>query len=108
MTSSQLELNRLDDVDLDHAEQQAAEQGAAQVADAAQHGGGERLDADQEADVELGDAEAGGVCSKAATPAMAPPSTKTSMMTRSLLTPISAAVSGSWATARTPRPSRLG
>ena len=47
------------------------------------------------------------VCRTAATPAIAPPMTKTSMMIRSLLTPISAAVSGSWATARTPRPSRV-
>src|SRR6478735_5123997 len=43
----------------------------------------------------------------AATPAIAPPRTKTSMMTRSWLTPIRDAVSGSCATARTPRPRRL-
>ena len=47
------------------------------------------------------------VNSRAATPAIAPPSTKTSMITRSWLTPIREAVSGSCATARTPRPRRL-
>ena len=37
---------------LDQPEEQTAEQGAAEVADAAEHGGGERLDAEEEADVE--------------------------------------------------------
>ncbi len=45
--------------------------------------------------------------SSAAAPAMMPPSTKTSMITRSWLTPMSAAVSGFCATARTPRPARV-
>src|SRR6478752_2652785 len=42
----------------------------------------------------------------AAAPAMAPPMTNVSRMTRSRLTPMSAAASGSWATARMPRPRR--
>ena len=43
----------------------------------------------------------------AATPAMRPPSRKVANTTRSMLTPMSTAVSGSWAVARMPRPSRV-
>ena len=55
VTLAQLELQMVRGVDLDDAEQQAADEGAAQVADAAEDGGGERLEPDDEADVELRD-----------------------------------------------------
>ena len=91
---------------LDEAEQKPAEQRAAQVADAAEHGGGEGLDAEEEADVVAGRARsASGTASPPHRPS-APPRGRSAWMTRSMLTPISAAVSGSWATARMPRPSR--
>ena len=43
--------------DLDEADDEAADRGAGGVADAAEDGGGERLEAGLEADVELRDAE---------------------------------------------------
>ena len=90
----------------DEAEEQTAEECAADVADAAEYRGRKRLDAQNEtaavldAGRDLHDVE------RAAAPASRPPMTKVVMMMRSLLTPISVAVSGSWATARMPRPVR--
>ncbi len=88
---------------LDDAEDQPADDGAPDVADAAEHGGGERLEAGEEAHPEVdvadlqalrdtGDGGEGGAEVKATT------------MIRSTLMPIRRAVSGSWETACMPRP----
>ena len=81
-TSFHLPPNSAGAVVLDQAEQQAAERARPEVADAAEDGGGERLDAEQEADVEPRDLEVDHV-EHAAPPAMMPPSRNVSMMTRS-------------------------
>src|SRR4051812_30069558 len=84
-------------------EQQAADHGAADVADAAEHGGGERLDARDEAH-RVGEHE--GVAEQEAGRAgERPPMRKVREMVRSMSTPISAAVGASSAVARMPRPS---
>ena len=74
-------------IGLDEAEHDPAEHGAAQVADAAEHRGGEREEAEPEAEVELHRPEVEGVDGPAA-PASAPPSANVKEIVRSTLMPI--------------------
>ena len=84
---------------LDHADDQAADHGALEVADAAHDRRGERDQAGGEALVEADRAVVERVDQPAA-PAIRPPSRKVSWIVRSTLMPIRRAASGSCAVAR--------